>query len=57
MGPRQEYWFNDSLKNSAERGAAWRLIGSQTVFSRLNESEAYGNVNPLDYDAWVSLTS
>ena len=52
MGLRQEYWFYDSLKNSAERGAAWRLIGSQTVFSRLNESEAYGNVNPLDYDAW-----
>lgn len=22
------------------------------VFSRLNESETYGNVNPLDYDAW-----
>lgn len=52
MGPRQEYWFYDSLKNSAARGATWRLIGSQTVFSRLNESEAYGNVDPLDYDAW-----
>lgn len=22
------------------------------VFSRLNESEAYGNANPFDYDAW-----
>ena len=22
------------------------------MFSRLNESIAYGNVNPLDYDAW-----
>jgi alkaline phosphatase D len=52
MGPRQEYWFYDSLKQSAARGATWRLIGSQTVFSRLNESEVYGNVNPLDYDAW-----
>lgn len=52
MGPRQEYWFYNSLKSSAARGATWRLIGSQTVFSRLNESEAYGNTNPLDYDAW-----
>ena len=23
-----------------------------TVFSRVNESVAYGNVDPLDYDAW-----
>ncbi|KIW19262.1 hypothetical protein PV08_03556 [Exophiala spinifera] len=52
MGPRQESWFYSSLKQSAARGAAWRIIGSQTVFSRINESLAYGNVDPLDYDAW-----
>jgi alkaline phosphatase D len=52
MGPRQEYWFYKSLVESANRGATWRLIGSQTVFSRVNESEVYGNVDPLDYDAW-----
>jgi alkaline phosphatase D len=52
MGPRQEFWFYNSLINSANRGATWRLIGSQTVFSRVNESEAYGNVNPLNFDAW-----
>ena len=52
MGPRQEYWFYNSLVQSAQRGAAWRVIGSQTVFSRINESVAYGNTNPLDYDAW-----
>jgi alkaline phosphatase D len=52
MGSRQENWFFNSLKKSAARQATWRVIGSQTVFSRINESLAYGNVNPLDYDAW-----
>lgn len=52
MGSRQENWFYSSLMNSKSRGATWRVIGSQTVFSRINESVAYGNVNPLDYDAW-----
>ncbi|KKY28615.1 putative alkaline phosphatase [Phaeomoniella chlamydospora] len=52
MGSRQEHWFYSTLKASKARGATWRVIGSQTVFSRLNESLAYGNVNPLDYDAW-----
>ena len=55
MGSRQENWFYSSLISSKKRGATWRVIGSQTVFSRVNESIAYGNVNPLDYDAWVSL--
>ncbi|KAI4159729.1 MAG: hypothetical protein LQ342_006344 [Letrouitia transgressa] len=52
MGSRQENWFFNQLLTSKRRGAAWRIIGSQTVFSRLNESIAYGNENPLDYDAW-----
>jgi len=52
MGSRQENWFYNSLIKSKKRGAAWRLIGSQTVFSRLNESLAYGDEDPLDYDAW-----
>jgi Phosphodiesterase/alkaline phosphatase D len=30
MGPRQETWFYRSLKESAQRGAQWRIIGSQT---------------------------
>lgn len=49
MGPRQENWFYSQLINSK---ATWRVVGSQTVFSRINESIAYGNVDPLDYDAW-----
>ncbi|KAI9817509.1 MAG: hypothetical protein M1827_001119 [Pycnora praestabilis] len=52
MGSRQENWFYSSLISSAQRNATWRIIGSQTVFSRINESIAYGNVDPLDYDAW-----
>jgi len=52
MGSRQENWFYKSLIDSKTRGATWRVIGSQTVFSRINESAAYGNADPLDYDAW-----
>src|SRR2546423_4317744 len=52
MGNRQENWFYDTLKASKARGATWRVIGSQTVFSRINESIVFGNVDPLDYDAW-----
>jgi len=52
MGARQESWFYNQLTESQARGAAWRLIGSQTVFSRENESIAAGDINPLDYDAW-----
>lgn len=52
MGPRQEAWFYNQLISSKNRGATWRVVGSQTVFSRINESAAYGNVDPLDYDAY-----
>jgi alkaline phosphatase D len=52
MGPRQEHWFYNSLTSSSERGATWRIIGSQIIFSRINQSAAYGDDNPLNYDAW-----
>ncbi|EMC92262.1 hypothetical protein BAUCODRAFT_283733 [Baudoinia panamericana UAMH 10762] len=57
MGSRQENWFYNQLATSANRGARWRVIGSQTVFSKVNESLAYGNVDPLDYDAWDGYQS
>lgn len=57
MGNRQENWFYNTLVNSAARGAQWRVIGSQTVFSRINESLAYGNVDPFDFDAWDGYKS
>lgn len=52
QGPRQENWFYSTLINSNKRGAAWRIIGSQIVFSRLNQSAAYGEDTPLNYDSW-----
>lgn len=30
MGSRQENWFYNQLGESANRGARWRVIGSQT---------------------------
>ncbi|EFQ32479.1 PhoD-like phosphatase [Colletotrichum graminicola] len=52
MGPRQEAWFYKTVRDSSSRGAAWRIIGNQIVFSRMNESAALGDENPLNYDAW-----
>ena len=49
MGSRQENWFYESLINSS---ATWRIIGSQTVFSRLNQSVLFGTEHPFNVDAW-----
>ena len=40
MGSRQENWFYNQLKQSKARGAAWRVIGSQTGTSHAIFSEA-----------------
>ncbi|GKT44509.1 alkaline phosphatase D [Colletotrichum spaethianum] len=39
MGSRQENWFYRSLSESNERGATWRLVGNQIIFSRIVESD------------------
>ncbi|KAK3307716.1 PhoD-like phosphatase [Chaetomium strumarium] len=52
MGPRQEAWFYRKLRESSSRGAAWRIVGNQIIFSRMNESLALGSENPLNYDQW-----
>ncbi|KAF2120145.1 PhoD-like phosphatase-domain-containing protein [Lophiotrema nucula] len=57
MGSRQEHWFYNQLTSSQKRGATWRVIGSQIIFSRINESLAYGDDNPFDYDAWDGYES
>ncbi|KAI8932651.1 hypothetical protein NX059_010147 [Plenodomus lindquistii] len=57
MGSRQENWFYRQLSESAERGATWRVVGSQIVFSTVNQSVAYGPENPLNYDAWDGYQS
>lgn len=53
MGSRQENWFYNSLIDSSKRGAAWRLIGNQVVFSRVNITSWYGSAEePYAVDAW-----
>jgi phosphodiesterase/alkaline phosphatase D-like protein len=42
MGGRQENWFYQSLIESKTRGATWRIIGSQIVFSRINTTSWFG---------------
>lgn len=38
MGSSQENWFYRQLSESAGRGATWRVIGNQIIFSRIVES-------------------
>ncbi|KAF2966574.1 hypothetical protein GQX73_g7033 [Xylaria multiplex] len=52
MGPRQEAWFYKTLQNSAKRGATWRIVGNQVVFSRINASISSGLETPFNYDQW-----
>ncbi|KAI1637272.1 PhoD-like phosphatase-domain-containing protein [Biscogniauxia mediterranea] len=53
MGPRQEAWFYRSLRDSASRGATWRVVGNQIVFSRINNSALTGDHEaPYNYDQW-----
>lgn len=50
MGSAQENWFYRSLSESHHRGATWRIIGNQIIFSRMNNSAVYSN--PLNADQW-----
>jgi alkaline phosphatase D len=50
MGSAQENWFYRSLSESQDRGASWRIIGNQIIFSRMNNSAVYSN--PLNADQW-----
>lgn len=49
MGGRQENWFYKELSRSNNRGAKWRIIGNQIIFSRINGT-ARGNL--FNGDAW-----
>ncbi|KAH9180627.1 PhoD-like phosphatase-domain-containing protein [Lactarius sanguifluus] len=46
MGLTQENWFFNTLSTSKKRGAVWRVIGQQVVFSQLEFSGSF------DLDAW-----
>ena len=48
MGSRQENWFYRSLSESKNRGAAWRIVGNQIIFSRVLNNEDGG----MSIDPW-----
>ncbi|KAJ5063556.1 PhoD-like phosphatase-domain-containing protein [Bipolaris maydis] len=50
MGSRQENWFYNRLSESHERGATWRIVGNQIIFSRMNNSAVYSDW--LNADQW-----
>ncbi|EER26603.1 alkaline phosphatase family protein [Coccidioides posadasii C735 delta SOWgp] len=52
MGSKQENWLYRNLIQSAKRGAKWRIIGSQIVFSYIDESAAFGDNRAFNLDAW-----
>lgn len=55
MGSHQENWFHRQLSESEERGATWRVIGNQMIFSRMNMSAEGGR--EADVDAWDGYLS
>ncbi|KAF2463085.1 uncharacterized protein BDR25DRAFT_329916 [Lindgomyces ingoldianus] len=56
MGSRQENWFFGQLTKSNNRGAVWRIVGNQIIFSRINGS----SVRPgsgVNADQWDGYTA
>lgn len=51
MGSHQENWFYNSLTQSKKRGATWRVVANQIIFSKIEES--YG----LSGDNWSGYTA
>ncbi|KAI5479609.1 hypothetical protein MNV49_003346 [Pseudohyphozyma bogoriensis] len=51
-GSKQQQWFFDRMDESSERGATWRLVMQQVVFSRVNYSIATGGSTEFNVDAW-----
>jgi len=47
MGAAQEKWFEETLMQSQERGAVWRIVGQQIVFTQLLLGGAF-----VDFDDW-----
>jgi alkaline phosphatase D len=45
MGSHQEHWFYNQLTASSERGATWRVVGDQIIFSRIRESFGWNGDN------------
>ncbi|RYP34941.1 hypothetical protein DL767_004018 [Monosporascus sp. MG133] len=51
MGSHQENWFYNQLTASSERGATWRLVGNQIIFSTIKESDGLSGDNWNGYIA------
>lgn len=51
MGFGQERWFYDQLSRSSDRGAAWRVVGNQIVFSRMTLG-ILGSEKTFNRDQW-----
>ncbi|KEP54098.1 alkaline phosphatase [Rhizoctonia solani 123E] len=51
MGLKQEKWLEQQLLHSKSRGAVWRIIGQQVVFTQLNLLGAY------NLDSWDGYTA
>ncbi|KAJ6502621.1 PhoD-like phosphatase-domain-containing protein [Mycena sanguinolenta] len=45
MGAAQEKWFEETLIQSQERGATWRIVGQQIVFTQLLLEGAFGTLS------------
>ena len=50
MGSHQENWFYRQLSESSQRGATWRVVGNQIIFSRINNTARSSNW--LNADQW-----
>ncbi|KAF7338355.1 Alkaline phosphatase D [Mycena venus] len=50
MGAAQEKWFAETLTQSQERGAVWRVVGQQIVFTQLLLGGAFGSGFPKQDD-------
>lgn len=64
MGSKQENWFYRNLLESKQRGATWRVIGNQIVFSRINQtsyadasSDSSADYIPFNVDQWDGYQS
>jgi alkaline phosphatase D len=50
MGFKQEDWFYHQLSQSSQRGAAWRIVGNQVIFSRM--TLGIFSDTPFNRDQW-----
>jgi alkaline phosphatase D len=48
MGSRQENWFYRTLSESKDRGAKWRIVGNQLIFSRIFSNDK----GAMSKDSW-----